>query len=153
MNPLALDSQLCFSLYAASRAMTASYAPLLEPLGLTYPQWLVMLVLWEADHLPVKTLGERLQLDSGTLTPLLKNLERQGVVTRTRDEADARVVRIALTQAGRALKRRAASIPQKLACDIGLSLPAIAQLRDELLALTSRLRAANAASSNEKSTS
>lgn len=144
MNPLLLDSQLCFSLYAASRAMTAAYAEMLAPLGLTYPQYLVMLVLWEADDLSVKDLGARLQLDSGTLTPLLKKLEAQGLVARTRDDVDSRVVRLTLTTQGKHLKRRAQSVPEKLACKMGLTFPAIARLRDELAALTTTLREANA---------
>ena len=141
---LQLDSQLCFSLYAASRAMTAAYAPLLAPLGVTYPQYLVLLVLWESERLSVKDLGGRLQLDSGTLTPLLKKLERQGVVTRTRDDRDARVVRIGLTSRWRALERKATRIPRELVCQMGLDLPAIARLRKELNALTHTLRASNA---------
>lgn len=145
MNPLRLDSQLCFSLYAASRAMTAAYAPLLEPLGLTYPQYLVMLVLWEGDGVSVKAVGERLQLDSGTLTPLMKKLESQGLLTRARDEEDGRVVRAKLTRAGRALERKARPVPEALACQLGITLPAVAQLREELAALTHTLREANAA--------
>ncbi|MFO0599943.1 MAG: MarR family transcriptional regulator [Myxococcaceae bacterium] len=145
MDLLALDAQLCFSLYAASRAVTAAYGPLLAPLGLTYPQYLVMLVLWEADRVPVSTIGERLHLDSGTLTPLLTKLEQRGLVVRHRDEADARVVRIALTPTGRSLKRRAQKIPEALACTFELSHPAIARLRSELVALTQTVRAANAA--------
>jgi MarR family transcriptional regulator, organic hydroperoxide resistance regulator len=149
VNPLLLDSQLCFSLYAASRAVTAAYAPLLAPLGLTYPQYLVMLVLWEADAVPVKHLGERLHLDSGTLTPLLVKLEQRGLVERTRDDADARVVRISLTATGKALKRKAQSIPKAMACSLGLTSPALARLRNELTALTHTLRAANANASEE----
>jgi DNA-binding MarR family transcriptional regulator len=146
VNPLLLDTQLCFSLYAASRAMTAAYGPLLEPLGLTYPQYLVMLVLWEADGLSVKDIGDRLQLDSGTLTPLLKKLEAQGLVARARDEDDARVVRIALTRPGRELRRKANAVPRGLFCQMGLDLPAIARLREELTTLTQTLREASATS-------
>ncbi len=152
MKTLLLENQLCFSLYAASRAMTAAYGPLLEPLGLTYPQYLAMMVLWETEDLSVKALGERLQLDSGTLTPLLKKLESQGLVTRTRDEADARVVRLALTAPGRALKNKARFIPPELVCQMGLDLQGIARLRKELTALTQALRAANAASSSKEHT-
>lgn len=144
MNPLHLDQQLCFSLYAASRAMTAAYAPLLAPLGLTYPQYLVMLVLWEADGVSVNDIGRRLQLDSGTLTPLLKKLEASGLVVRTRDDVDARVVRLTLTRAGKALEKKAQTIPKALACQFGVSLPAIVRLREELSALTRSLREANA---------
>ena len=152
MNALLLDQQLCFSLYAASRAMTAAYGPLLAPLGLTYPQYLVMLVLWETDDLAVKDLGARLQLDSGTLTPLLKKLEAQGLLHRGRDEHDARVVRLTLTAAGRNLKRKAPAIPRELVCQLGLTLPAVARLREELTALTRTLRAANAASPTKEHT-
>lgn len=142
MNPLHLDAQLCFTLYAASRAMTAAYGPLLEPLGLTYPQYLVMLLLWERDEVSVKHLGDRLQLDSGTLTPVLKKLEAQRLVTRARDDVDARVVRIALTPQGKTLKRRAHGIPRALVCQTGLDLTAVATLREELAALTRTLREA-----------
>ena len=153
MNPLLkLDSQLCFSLYAATRAMTAAYGPLLAPLGVTYPQYLVLLVLWEAEQLSVKDIGERLQLDSGTLTPLLKKLEVQGVVTRTRDDRDGRVVRVSLTSRGRALERKATHIPRGLICQMGLDLPGIARLRKELNALTQTLRVANAGASPKEKT-
>jgi DNA-binding MarR family transcriptional regulator len=108
---LRLDHQLCFALYASSLAMTKLYKPLLDPLGLTYPQYLVMLVLWETDGLAVSQLGERLQLDSGTLTPLLKRLEASGLVQRLRDSADERRVLLQLTREGRALKRAALAVP------------------------------------------
>lgn len=144
MNPLLLDNQLCFSLYAASRAMTAAYAPLLAPLKLTYPQYLALLVLWEEDGVPVKRLGERLQLDSGTLTPLLVKLEQRGLVRRQRDDEDARVVRIELTADGKALKRKAQRIPEQLMCQLGLTSPALARLRTELVGLTRTIREANA---------
>jgi len=131
---LQLDHQLCFALYSASLAMTKLYKPLLEPLGLTYPQYLAMLALWQDDDLTVSGLGERLQLDSGTLTPLLKRLEAAGFVTRLRDAADERRVRLQLTPAGRALKARARAVPEAVACASGCRL-------DELAALTARLRA------------
>src|SRR3954470_3587338 len=104
---LLLDNQLCFALYSASLAMTKLYKPLLEDLGLTYPQYLVMLVLWERDGLMVSELGERLFLDSGTLTPLLKRLEAAGLIARIRAVEDERRVHISLTAAGRKLKARA----------------------------------------------
>jgi MarR family transcriptional regulator, organic hydroperoxide resistance regulator len=129
---LRLDHQLCFALYAASLAMTRAYKPLLEPLGLTYPQYLVLLVLWEGEGVTVGALGERLQLDSGTLTPLLKRLEAAGLVQRQRDAADERRVLLQLTAAGRALKRRAAAVPPSIAAASGCSL-------GELGALTARL--------------
>ncbi len=144
-DPLRLDQQLCFALYAATRAVTRAYAPLLEPLGLTYPQYLVMLVLWEHDRLPVHELGDRLALDSGTLTPLCKRLEQQGLVARARDDVDQRVVRIGLTPAGRALRGKARKLPAALACRAGFdvddraSLARLRRLRDELAALTSQL--------------
>src|SRR6478672_7055037 len=108
---LLLDNQLCFALYSASLAMTKLYKPLLDELGLTYPQYLVMLVLWERDGLMVSELGERLSLDSGTLTPLLKRLEANGLVARIRDVADERRVHVSLSAAGRRLKARAAAVP------------------------------------------
>jgi len=146
-DPLHLDEQLCFALYSASRAVIRAYAPLLAPLGLTYPQYLVLLVLWELDGLPVKDIGERLALDSGTLTPLLKRLEHQGLVERRRGEDDERVVRIHLTAAGRALRGKARKVPAELACRAGYdvaserSMRDLVRLRDELTALTRRLAA------------
>ena len=131
---LALDQQLCFALYAASLAMTKRYKPLLDPLGLTYPQYLVMLVLWEGDGLTVSQLGERLALDSGTLTPLLKRLQASGLVQRLRDTADERRVLLRLSPAGQALKARAAGVPKSIAGATGCKL-------DELAALTARLQA------------
>lgn len=120
-SQLQLDHFFCFQLYAASRAVTALYRPLLEPLGLTYPQYLVMVVLWENESLNVKQLGEKLFLDSGTLTPLLKKLEGQGLVSRRRSPADERQVLIGLTPRGRALRQSAESIPATLLCQLGMS--------------------------------
>lgn len=108
---LHLDHQLCFAIYSASLAMTKVYKPLLDELGLTYPQYLALLALWEQDGLSVSELGERLFLDSGTLTPLLKRLEAAGLVSRLRDVQDERRVQVRLTAEGRALKVRAARIP------------------------------------------
>lgn len=108
---LALDDQLCFPVYALSRAIQQRYRPVLDALGLTYTQYLVMLVLWEGDGLTVSALGERLYLDSGTLTPLLKRLEGQGVLVRERSADDGRVVQVHLTEAGRALAIRAQHVP------------------------------------------
>ena len=114
-NPmLALDNQICFALYAANRAVTARYRPLLAGLGLTYPQYLVMLVLWEERRLNVKTLGMRLYLDSGTLTPVLKSLEAKGYVIRTRSSEDERVLMVEVTPEGDALKERAMAIPHRM---------------------------------------
>ena len=136
---LGLDQHLCFALYATSLAMTKLYKPVLEPLGLTYPQYLVMLVLWERDGLAVSQLGERLGLDSGTLTPLLKRLEAADLVQRLRDAADERRVLLQLTPAGRALKTRAAAVPRALAEASGCSLGELADLTSRLQALRQRL--------------
>ncbi|MBQ0919181.1 MarR family transcriptional regulator [Hydrogenophaga aromaticivorans] len=123
---LLLDNQLCFALYSASLAMTKLYKPLLDELGLTYPQYLALLVLWEQDGVAVSELGERLYLDSGTLTPLLKRMETAGLVTRLRDATDERRVLIRLTADGRKLKTRAQRIPgcvlQASQCDVAEAL-------------------------------
>jgi MarR family transcriptional regulator, organic hydroperoxide resistance regulator len=129
---LALDRQLCFALYSASLAMTKVYKPLLAPLGLTYPQYLVMLALWEADAQSVSALGDRLALDSGTLTPLLKRLEAQGRLSRERDVEDERRVIVRLTPAGRQLKARARSIPQEIGRASGCELSEIIDLTRQL---------------------
>ena len=138
---LGLDDQLCFALYAASRAMTAVYAPLLGELGVTYPQYLVLLVLWERDGERVSNLGERLQLDSATLTPLLKRLEARGLVERRRSTADERVVEVFLTAEGKRLRRRAAAVPPCVFAKSGLTVAELAELRATLQDLTRRLRA------------
>ena len=140
-DALKLDNQLCFALYAASRAMTAAYRPLLETLGLTYPQYLVMLVLWETGGSTVKDLGVALRLDSGTLSPLLKRLEALGFIARRRSADDERVVEVVPTEAGTALKQRALSIPHELACRVGLNERDIAALRTELQRLENTLAA------------
>ena len=129
---LKLDNQLCFLLYGASRAVTQLYQPLLAPLGLTYPQYLVMLVLWEEDGASVRTLCDRLYLDSGTLTPLLTRLSSAGLIRRVRSKRDARVVDIQLTAAGKKLKRAARSVPEALLCRLGLPLAELARVRGEL---------------------
>jgi len=131
-NTLALDKQFCFALYSASLAMTKTCKPLLKRIGLTYPQYLVMLVLWQEDQLPVKSIGKKLFLDSGTLTPLLKRLEASGHIVRTRDLEDERQVRITLTREGRALKRRAQDIPAQMDCASGQSQHALSSLRTQL---------------------
>ena len=138
---LRIENQLCFALYAASRAMTAVYAPLLDALDLTYPQYLVLLVLWEHDGERVSHIGDRLQLDSATLTPLLKRLEARGLLERRRSTADERVVEVYLTTAGKRLRRRAAEIPPCIFERSGLTGPELVELRDALKALTARLRA------------
>jgi MarR family transcriptional regulator, organic hydroperoxide resistance regulator len=136
---LQLDEQLCFALYAASRRMTAAYRPLLDALDLTYPQYLVMLVLWERDQLTVSALGDRLQLDSGTLTPLLKRLEQSGLLKRQRRSDDERVVEITLTDSGRALHEHATSIPLFMADRLQLSVDDFKRLRHELKSLAAQL--------------
>lgn len=134
-----LSDQLCFAAYSFTHALNRAYRPLLEPLGLTYPQYLVMLVLWEADGQTVKEIGERLKLDSGTLTPLLKRLETIGHVTRRRGRQDERQVIIHLTDEGRSLSQKAASIPVSLGCAMGAELAEIIDLRERLLSLRDRL--------------
>jgi DNA-binding MarR family transcriptional regulator len=134
-NMLALDKQFCFALYSASHAVTRTYKPLLDRLGLTYPQYLVMLVLWEQDGILVKDIGARLFLDSGTLTPLLKRLEANGLVGRNRDPLDERQVRISLSPAGRALRDQATPIPEQLLCASGQEAAALGRLRTELSAV------------------
>jgi DNA-binding MarR family transcriptional regulator len=136
---LALDHQLCFALYSASLAMTKAYKPLLEPLGLTYPQYLVMLVLWEGDGITVSHLGERLKLDSGTLTPLLKRLQSSGLVQRLRDAADERRVLLQLTPTGRRLEAQARAVPQAIACATACDLREVAELATRLKQLRDQL--------------
>ena len=138
---LELDNQLCFALYSASLAMTKVYKPLLDALGLTYPQYLAMLVLWERDGLMVSELGERLYLDSGTLTPLLKRLEASGFITRIRAVEDERRVHITLTAAGRKLKASAAKIPDCILSASQCSLPELVALTQQIQALRQRLAA------------
>ncbi len=138
---LLLDNQLCFALYSASLAMTKLYKPLLAELGLTYPQYLVMLVLWERDGLMVSELGERLFLDSGTLTPLLKRLEAAGLIARIRALDDERRVHVTLTVAGRKLKTRAAKVPASIVQAVQCPLPDIVSLTRQVQALRQRLTA------------
>ena len=132
VNLVALDNQFCFALYSASHAMTKTYKPMLDRLGLTYPQYLVMLVLWEQDAILVKDIGARLFLDSGTLTPLLKRLEANGLVHRNRDPHDERQVRIVLSPQGRALRSAAQQIPEQVLCASGQQIASLARLRAEL---------------------
>jgi DNA-binding MarR family transcriptional regulator len=137
---LTLDEQLCFPLYAASRAMTAVYRPKLERLGLTYPQYLVMLALWERDERSVGDVCQALDLDSGTLSPLLKRLEAAGLVERRRSAADERRVDIRLTERGRALRAEAGDIPAQMAEASGLSMDEVIALRGVLHRLTEALK-------------
>ena len=134
-SPLCLKRQLCFALYAASNRITRLARPALDALGLTYPQYLVLLVLWEHAPCTVGEIGQALMLDSGTLTPLLKRMEANGLLTRTRDPADERCVRIALSPQGRALKRRAMQIPAGMRCQIALPPDELESLREQLHAL------------------
>jgi DNA-binding MarR family transcriptional regulator len=134
---LQLDNQLCFKLYAASRAVIRAYKPMLDQLGLTYPQYLAMLVLWEWQQQPpalptVKALGERLLLDSGTLTPLLKRLELQGLLLRKRSASDEREVHLALSDAGRTLREQVLPLKSQLLCERGIDLDAVGALRGQV---------------------
>lgn len=139
---LRLDRQICFSLHAAARAFNGVYRVVLKDLGLTYPQYLVMLVLWEHGELPVKKLGEHLRLDSGTLSPLLKRLEAAGLVRRERSAQDERSVHVAPTDAGTALKERALVVPRRIAASTGFELREIVDLKARLDRLTGALDAA-----------
>ncbi|KUM91137.1 MULTISPECIES: MarR family winged helix-turn-helix transcriptional regulator [Streptomyces] len=139
---LRLDQQICFSLNAASRAFGSVYRVILKDLGITYPQYLVMLVLWEHGDLPVKKLGEHLRLDSGTLSPLLKRLETAGLVRRERSARDERSVEVRLTEEGVALRERAERVPRRIAAATGFDVDEISALRARLDELTSALDAA-----------
>jgi DNA-binding MarR family transcriptional regulator len=139
---LLLDNQLCFALYSASLAMTKLYKPLLETLGLTYPQYLVLLVLWEQDGLTVSALGARLSLDSGTLTPLLKRMEQNGLLSRQRAAQDERRVEVTLTAVGRKLKSKAASVPGCVVEAASCPIPEILALTRQVQLLKTRLNQA-----------
>ncbi len=140
-QPLPLDQQLCFALYAASLAMTRRYQPLLAELGLTYPQYVTLLALWEQDDLTVSALGERVALDSGTLTPLLKRMAAAGWLERLRDPDDERRVRIRLSPAGQALRQRASQVPAALLAGSGVTPAQVRRLTGELQDLRQRLGA------------
>ncbi|MDT9700603.1 MarR family transcriptional regulator [Streptomyces sp. P17] len=139
---LRLDRQICFSLHAAARAFNGVYRVILKDLGLTYPQYLVMLVLWEHGDLPVKKLGEHLRLDSGTLSPLLKRLETAGLVRRERSARDERSVDVRLTEEGSALREQALQVPRRIAAATGFDVEEIGALRSRLDELTTALDAA-----------
>jgi len=141
-SPLLLGNQLCFAIYSTAHAFNRVYKPLLDKLGLTYPQYLVMLVLWERDGEPVKSIGERLFLDSGTLTPLLKRLEAAGLIKRTRSTEDERQVLIALTPQGQALPEKARAVPQAILAASACSVTELSAIKNELVALRGRLNAA-----------
>jgi DNA-binding MarR family transcriptional regulator len=141
VDPLRLADHVCFSVYATTHAFARVYRPLLEPLGLTYPQYLVMLVLWEADGRTVGEIGGALGLDSGTLTPLLKRLEGGGLVHRRRSADDERRVLVQLTEAGTAMRARAAHIPQAMLCAMGGDLDQVRAIKAALDRLRARLLA------------
>ena len=142
-DPLKLDSMLCFAVYAAGHAFTRFYKPRLDALGLTYPQYLVFLVLWEQDGLTVKALGEKLFLDSGTITPLVKRLEARGLLRRQRDDEDERQVRIFLTAEGRALRAKALAVPLAVGKALGDQAAEAGDLRRSLQQLRERLDASD----------
>src|SRR5437868_1220537 len=145
-DSLKLDSQLCFKLYAASRAVIRAYKPMLDQLGLTYPQYLAMLVLWEWQDSPpeqptVKALGERLALDSGTLTPLLKRLEQMALVQRQRSTRDEREVHLSLSGVGSILREQVVPLKARLLCDSGVDLDRLSELRSGLDQLLGQIKA------------
>ncbi|MGK7754412.1 MULTISPECIES: MarR family winged helix-turn-helix transcriptional regulator [unclassified Roseovarius] len=139
MTPLPPPDMLCFALYSTAHRMQQTYKPLLAPLGLTYPQYLLLSALWSEDARTVGALGRELQLESNTLTPLIKRLESKGLVQRTRDTGDDRQVRVTLTDSGRALQAEAAHIPDCIARETGMAPDDLTRLRDEILALRNRL--------------
>jgi len=132
IDELKLENQLCFAVYAFSREITKIYRPYLEPLGLTYTQYLVMIVLWEKDGISLKELGSKLNLDSGTLTPLLKKLEVDGNILRARDKKDERNLIIHLTEKGRQMLKEAEAVPSNIACNLPIGLDEIVSLRDKI---------------------
>ena len=138
---LRLNAQLCFAVYSAAHAFNSVYKPLLDAIGLTYPQYLVMLVLWERDGRIVTEIGEQLYLDSGTLTPLLKRMETAGLVRRARDKEDERQVRITLTAQGSALRAKAAKIPAAIGCALGDAANNAEKLHRDVVALRDALNA------------
>ena len=140
-DPLSLDNQLCFSMYAAANAIKKAYRPLLDELGLTYPQYLILIVLWTEDGQKVSDIGHRLNLDSGTLTPVLKRLEVSGLVSRHRRPQDEREVEIRLSPKGRALREKALDVRCEIVRQLGMSDPEIADLRKELTAVIATLSA------------
>ena len=139
---LKLDNQLCFPLYACARMVTQAYQPYLEPLGITYAQYLVLMVLWERDGQTVNEIGDRLFLDSGTLTPVLKRMQKSGLVRRHRPKKDERAVVNQLTAAGKRLKKKALRVPLALLCDVGLEREEAARIRGILRELMARLQRA-----------
>ena len=141
-DPLALERQVCFALSIAARSVLSIYRPILEPMGLTHPQYLVMLALWGQSPLAVKELIEMLQLDGPTLSPMLKRLETAGLVTRTRDPDDERQLRIGLTEKGRALREQALNVPPSVVARLGMSLGDLMELHKGLTELNEAARRA-----------
>ncbi len=139
---LKLDNQLCFSLYCASRAIIRAYKPLLDRLGITYTQYITLLVLWEQDSISVNRLGKRLTLDSGTLTPLLKKMEKSKLIARTRNPKDERQINISLTEKGKKLKNKAMEIPEQMLCKLPSDINEVFALRDSLKELNKHLEKA-----------
>jgi len=139
-SALNLDNQLCFAVYACAREITKLYHPLLKQLGLTYTQYITLLVLWEERRATVKHLGKRLYLDSGTLTPLLKKLEQMGLITRTRDPQDERSVIVGLTENGAAMKEKVRDIPQQLFCQAGVAREEADALRKQIVAMLAKVQ-------------
>ena len=140
--PLRLDNQICFAIYSTAHTFNRVYKPLLDRLALTYPQYLVMLVLWEKDGVPVKDIGERLLLDSGTLTPLLKRLEAAQLIKRTRSTQDERQVLIALTLQGHALREKARAVPPSILAASACSIAELSAMKSGIIALRDRLNEA-----------
>ncbi len=140
-SPLLFEHQICFPLYSAANAMVRAYRPELEPLGLTYLQYMVMLILWEKDGISVGDLGEKLHLDSGTLTPLLKRLENKALLRRRISDHDERMKCLELTREGHALREQAENIPEKVRCRIDMSMSQLQQLKQQCESLISQLNA------------
>ncbi len=148
MELLKLSNQLCFPLYALSRKITSHYLPILDKIGLTYPQYLVMLVLWEENGISVKELGKRLMLDSGTLSPLLKKMEDRQVVKRQRSKEDERMVLIYLTDDGMNLREQAMEIPEAVKCSLQLTYQELEQMRSLATGMLEKLREIELVKSN-----
>src|ERR1700741_962180 len=142
VDPLLLGNQICFAVYSTAHAFNRFYKPLLDKLGLTYPQYLVMMVLWERDGVPGKDIGEKLFLDAGTLTPLLKRMGAADLIKRTRSTEDERQVLIALTPHGQALRERARAVPQAMLASSACSVGELFEMKNELVALRDKLNAA-----------
>lgn len=138
-KPLQLENQICFPLYVIAKEITGLYRPFLDEIDITYPQYLVMMVLWENDGLPVSHIGEKLFLDSGTLTPLLKRLETKGIITRKRKKEDERVVEVFLTESGKQLQQKACEIPGKIQNKIGVETEDLLHLKETILKILNKI--------------